>query len=60
MTSLYGPCWPWDQIEEEEEEEEEEEDEEEEEVTKRVTLSVYEKHLSSVLYEETFDFCHFV
>ena len=38
----------------------EEEDEEEEEVTKRVTSSVYEKHLSSVLYSETFDLCHFV
>jgi len=37
-------------------------EEEEKEVTKRVTSSVYEKHqvLSSVLYEETFDFCHFV
>ena len=40
--------------------EEDDEEEQEEEVTKRVTSSVYEKHLSSVLCYETFDFCHFV
>jgi len=38
------------------------EEEKKKEVTKQVTSSVYEKHKfpSSVLYEETFDFCHFV